>query len=113
MGALFGCGMTLSVPLTTSDGNYLKVHALELPKGHKPPFEFQRESPDCFSCREKGLISRLLKGQGVGNLVVFLKLWQEAWGSSRFLKVNSRNLACCLKEVMPSFGCDEVRGIAL
>ena len=42
-------------------------------------------------------------GGGMGNLVVFLKLRREAWGSSRFLKVNSGNLACCLKEVKPPF----------
>ena len=36
----------------------------------------------------------------VGNLVFFLELWWEAWGSSRVATGTSGNLACCLKKVV-------------
>ena len=39
----------------------------------------------------------------------FLELRQKAWGSSKFLKVNLGNLACCLKVVKSPF---ELRGSA-
>ena len=85
-------------------------------KGFKLPFEFQKGIPDCSggAAGEKGLISRVRVGLGgVGNLVVFLGLRQEAWGSSRFLKVNSENLACCLRKSSLLSSCEAVHGITL
>ena len=42
---------------------------------------------------EKGLISR--RGE---NLLVFLKLWQETWGSSLVTTGTSGTCSCCLRK---------------
>ena len=63
--------------LSSADGYVVEL--LELTQGCQDPLEVQEGRWD-FSRDaevEKGLISR-----GGENLLVFLELWQETWGSS-------------------------------
>ena len=73
-------------------------------KGVKPPLKFGEGTRDCSpgGAGTKGLIS-----QGLGNLLVFLKLRREAWDSSAATLGNSGSLSCCLREVKSPF---ELRG---
>ena len=73
-------------------------------KGVKPPLKFGEGTRDCSpgGAGTKGLIS-----QGLGNLLVFLKLRREAWDSSAATLGNSGSLSCCLREFKCPF---ELRG---
>ena len=73
-------------------------------KGVKPPLKFGEGTRDCSpgAAGTKGLMS-----QGLGNLLVFFKLLQEAWDSSAATLGNSGSLSCCLREVKSPF---ELRG---
>ena len=58
---------------------------------------------------EHGIALKSLKGnwgssriEG-GYLMVYLKLWQEAWCSSKVERKTSGNLSCCLRGVRPPF----------
>ena len=65
-------------------------------KGVKYPFSFQELTWDFFgdTALEKGLNSRW--GE---NLMVFLELWWEAWGSSQVVMGTSVTRSCCFREV--------------
>ena len=59
-----------------------------------------------------GFLSRRHRGKGpqlafVENLLVFLELWQETWGSSQIMTGTSGTRSCCLSKVQSPY---ELRG---
>ena len=80
--------------LSSGDGYVWEL--LSCLKGVKDPFA-AREGRWDFSrdaTVEKGLISR--RGE---NLLVFLELWQETWGSSQVTTGTPGTHSCCLRKV--------------
>ena len=76
MGLILICGRTLSVPL---ECRQVVGVLLELPQGCQGPFQVSRG--------KVGFLSRHCSGKGhdlalMGELLDFLELWQETWGSS-------------------------------
>ena len=77
-------------------GTGISVVFLSCIKGVKYTFAFQEGTwySSLDTTLEKGLISH--RG---GNLLVFLELQREAWGSSQVVKGTSWTCFCCLREV--------------
>ena len=77
-------------------GTCISVDFLSCIKGVKYTFAFQEGTwySSLDTTLEKGLISH--RG---GNLLVFLELQQEAWGSFQVAKGTSWTCLCCLGEV--------------
>ena len=102
---LLSCGGTLGVPLEWSQ---VCRGLVKLPKVCQGPFQAQegRWNFSRDATVEKGLISH-----GGVNLLFFLKLWQETWGSSRVKKWTSGNRLCGLRKIQSP--CEGPLGILL
>ena len=85
-------------------------NSLSCIEGVKDPFEAQEGRWD-FSrdaAVEKGLNS--CRGE---NLLVFLELRQQTWGSSQPTMGTSGTRSCCLRKASLHVSCDELYGIPL
>ena len=69
-------------------------------KGVKPHLEIGEGTQDCCLGATE---TNVLMARGRGNILVYLKLWWEAWDSSPANPGNSGSLSCCVREVKPPF----------